>query len=140
MTLREAWNLRREREVYHATLPDEVAALIPSDAPVWTPDGHYPEGSRWQYDGKLWKSRQTHDGLNDPTRVPGLAPSLWVQVAPAGAGTIDNPIQYEIGMELELGKYYEENNIKYLCIEALARSDWSLATLAAGQRFVEVVA
>lgn len=140
MRLSEAWRLRRQREAYNATLPDEAAALIPSDAEQWTPDGHFPEGKRVQHNGKLWKSRQTHDGLNDPNREPGKAPSLWVQAAPSGAGTLDNPIPYEIGMELVFDLYYDENSITYHCTEGLARSDWTLDVLAnTVKRYVEVV-
>lgn len=140
MRLSEAWGLRRQREAYHATLPDEVAALTPSDAENWTPDGHFPEGKRYQHNGRLWKCRQTHDGLNDPNREPGKAPSLWVQVAPEGAGTRDNPIPYEVGMELVEGLYYEENGITYHCTESLAQSNWTLYVLANNvKRYVEVV-
>lgn len=87
MKLSEAWALRRQREAYSAALPDEVAALIPSDAEQWTPDGHFPAGKRVQHNDELWKSLQPHDGLNDPTREPGIAPSLWAKVLPGQDGT-----------------------------------------------------
>lgn len=139
-TRRAAKGKRAQLEALSASMTDETAAAIPMWAKRWTPDGHFPEGTRWEKDGKLWKSRQTHDGNNDPTRVPGLAPSLWVQVAPAGLGTRDNPMPYEMGMELELGKYYAENGIIYYCNEGLARSDWTLEVLAnTVKRYVEVV-
>lgn len=141
MRLSEAWALRRAREAYYSTLPDEVAAIIPYEAEAWTPDGHFPEGKRVQHNGKLWKSRQTHDGLSDPNREPGVAPSLWVQVAPPGAGTRNNPIPYEIGMELVFDLYYDEDGIVYHCTEGLAQSNWTLAVLANDvKRYVEVVA
>ncbi len=117
-----------------------MAALVPSDAEQWTPDGHFPKDKRVQHNDKLWKSLQTHDGLNDPNREPGIAPSLWVQVAPAGAGTRDNPIHYEVGMELAYDLYYDEDGILYHCTEGLARSEWTLAVLANNvKRYVEVV-
>ena len=145
MTLREAWNLRREREAYHATLPDEVAALIPSDAPVWKNliGTEVEVGFRFQYEGDLYKVIQG-DANNKHTFQsywkPNEAVSLYVKVAPAGAGTRDNPIHYTDGMELEEGKYYEEDGILYYCNESLARSNWTLYVLANNvQRYVEVV-
>lgn len=51
-------------------------------------------------------------------------------------GTIDNPIEHSINMELIEGRYYVENNTIYLCTRSLAASYWPLSQLV-GQ-YVEV--
>jgi hypothetical protein len=58
-------------------------------------------------------------------------------IAESDAGTIDNPIAYEVNMELVEGKYYTEEGVKYLCVRALAQSVWHLADLVGN--YVEVV-
>lgn len=56
--------------------------------------------------------------------------SLFVKVALGSEeSTLDNPIQYFVGMELIKDKYYMENGVKYLCIRELAQSVWNLSDL-----------
>ena len=52
-------------------------------------------------------------------------------------GTIDNPIPYSLNMELVEGKYYIEDDVKYLCTRGIAASYWPLRDLV-GQ-YVEIV-
>lgn len=93
------------------------------------------QGDRLYFDDKLYKVQQTHIPQTDWR--PDTTASLYVQVvAESEAGTIDNPIQYEVNMELVKGKYYTENNVKYLCIRELAQSVWHLADLVGN--YVEV--
>ena len=93
-------------------------------------------GERLYFDDKLFKVLQTHIPQEDWR--PDTTASLYVQVvAESEAGTIDNPIQYEVNMELVKGKYYTENNVKYLCIRELAQSVWHLADLVGN--YVQVV-
>lgn len=94
------------------------------------------QGERLYYDDKLYKVLQTHTPQDDWR--PDTTASLYVQViAETDAGTIDNPIPYEMNMELVNGKYYTEDGVKYLCIRELAQSVWHLADLVG--TFVEVV-
>lgn len=94
------------------------------------------QGERLYYDDKLYKVLQTHTPQDDWR--PDTTASLYVQViAETDAGTIDNPIPYEMNMELVNGKYYTESGVKYLCIRELAQSVWHLADLVGN--FVEVV-
>lgn len=92
-------------------------------------------GDRLYYDDRLWKVRQTH--VVSEEWKPDVATSLYVQVVNDDAGTIDNPIAYEVGMELVEGKYYIEEGVEYLCIRELAQSVWHLADLVGS--YVEVV-
>ena len=94
------------------------------------------QGERLYYDDKLYKVQQTHTPQEDWR--PDATASLYVQViAESDAGTIDNPIAYEVNMELVEGKYYTEDGVKYLCVRALAQSVWHLADLVGN--YVEVV-
>lgn len=93
------------------------------------------QGERLYYDDKLYKVQQTHTPQEDWR--PDATASLYVQVIADDAGTIDNPIAYEVNMELVEGKYYTEEGVKYLCVRALAQSVWHLADLVGN--YVEVV-
>ena len=94
------------------------------------------QGERLYFDDKLFKVLQTHIPQEDWR--PDVALSLYVQVViEADSGTIDNPIQYSMNMELVEGKYYAEDGVTYLCIRALAQSVWHLADLVGN--YVQVV-
>lgn len=94
------------------------------------------QGERLYYDDKLYKVLQAHTPQEDWR--PDATASLYVQViAESDAGTIDNPIAFEVNMELVEGKYYTEAGVKYLCVRALAQSVWHLADLVGN--YVEVV-
>ena len=94
------------------------------------------QGDRLYFDDKLYKVLQTHTPQEDWR--PDTTASLYVQViAESDAGTIDNPIAFEVNMELVEGKYYTEVGVKYLCVRALAQSVWHLADLVGN--YVEIV-
>lgn len=93
------------------------------------------QGDRLYFDDKLYKVLQTHTPQDDWR--PDATASLYVQVVDDDSGTIGNPTPFEIGMELVEGKYYTEDNVKYLCIRELAQSVWHLADLVGN--YVEVV-
>ena len=93
------------------------------------------QGERLYYDDRLWKVVQGHT-VQDEWR-PDVATSLYVQVVADDSGSIDNPIAYEVNMELVEGKYYTEEDVKYLCTRGLAQSVWHLRELV-GQ-YVSIV-
>lgn len=93
------------------------------------------QGDRLYFDDKLYKVLQAHTPQEDWR--PDTTASLYVQVVADDAGTIDNPIPFEVNMELVEGKYYTEDGVKYLCVRALAQSVWHLADLVGN--YVQVV-
>lgn len=110
----------------------EVLELYPN----WKSEKAYAVGDRVQYDGKLWKVLQAHTS-QDGWR-PDTAVSLFTQVvATADEGTLDNPIEYSVNMELVEGLYYKQNDVIYLCIRALAQCVWDLSALVGN--YVQVV-
>lgn len=106
--------------------------------PTWTSKigVQVSQGERLYFDDKLYKVLQAHTPQEDWR--PDTTASLYVQViAESDAGTIDNPIPFEVNMELVEGKYYTEDGVKYLCVRALAQSVWHLADLIGN--YVEIV-
>lgn len=93
------------------------------------------QGDRLYFDDKLFKVLQTHTVQEE--WKPDVATSLYVQVVNDDAGTKDNPIAFELNMELVQGKYYTEEGVEYLCIRELAQCVWHLAALVGN--YVEVV-
>lgn len=91
--------------------------------------------TRLYHDNRLWKVRQTHTVSEE--WKPDVATSLYVQVVADDSGTIDNPIAFELNMELVQGKYYTDDGVKYLCIRELAQCVWHLNALVGN--YVEVV-
>lgn len=93
---------------------DEIAAHADLLRP-WTAPKHYLAGNLCRYDGMAYRVRQEHD--SQLIYPPPLTPSLYERVAEQGQGTHDNPIAYDasIGMALEEGKFYTEDNVLYEC-------------------------
>ena len=93
------------------------------------------QGERLYFDDKLFKVLQTHTPQEQWR--PDATASLYVQIVADDSGTIDNPIPFELNMELVEGKYYTEEGVKYLCIRELAQCVWHLNALVGN--YVEVV-
>lgn len=93
------------------------------------------QGERLYFDDKLFKVLQTHTPQEQWR--PDSTASLYVQVVADDSGTIDNPIAFEINMELVEGKYYTDEGVKYLCIRELAQCVWHLSALVGN--YVEAV-
>ena len=96
-------------------LTDEESLQVIDWFPVWKANVELKTGEKISYNGKLYEILQNH------TSQDGWEPSintasLFKEVAINNTfGTKDNPIEYNNNMALESGKYYIQNNIKYLC-------------------------
>ena len=67
------------------------------------------------YRDKLWRVRQEHTVMGH--YPPSLeTSSLYEIIEKEHSGELDDPIPYNPPMEIFNGKYYTEDNIKYLCI------------------------
>lgn len=136
MTLSEAKAFRQKLSSIVNQLNDEDALDAIELFPQWKEDIFVSTGEKYRFDKDLYKVLQPHTTQADWT--PDITPSLYVKVqADQEQGTIDNPIEYSVNMELIEGKYYVENNIIYLCTRSLAASYWPLSQLV-GQ-YVEVI-
>lgn len=108
----------------------EFAALYPT----WAESigRQVAQGERLWYDGRLYKVLQAHT-VQEQWK-PGIdTASLYVQIADTTGdptlGTAGNPIPFEINMELEEGKYYEQDGVTYKCVRALAACYWALSAI-----------
>jgi hypothetical protein len=91
--------------------------------PVWGETENFREGdtitagTKMQYGDKLWQALQDHTLMD--IYPPSIdTASLYKEVTredDSTLGTKENPIQYDGNMVLEVGKYYTQNGVKYLC-------------------------
>lgn len=111
-----------------AELDDNAALEYKEIYPQWESKigKQVAAGDRLYYNDSLWKVLQAHTCQDNWT--PDIAVSLFVMITEE-EGTIDSPINYEVGMELVEGKYYFEYDTKYRCTRYLAQSVWHLADL-----------
>ena len=79
----------------------------------WKENVSYVVGTKVQYNGKLWRSVQSH--VSQTGWNPEDASSLWEQINETSKGTITDPIPYDRNMSLENGKYYTQDGVTYLC-------------------------
>lgn len=71
-------------------------------------------GYKLLYNDNLWRVRQNHMVLE--VYPPSLSTAaLYEVINYQHEGTIDDPIPYVPPMEIFNGKYYIQNDIKYLC-------------------------
>lgn len=110
-------------------LDDKAALKYKEIYPQWESKIGKPVaiGDRLYYNDRLWKVLQAHTCQENWT--PDVATSLFTQIVESDAGTKDNPIAFELNMELVEGKYYLDEGVKYLCIRGLAQCVWHLNAL-----------
>ena len=118
MTRAKAKQLRQLIEQLAVTLDDEIALTGVELFPRWTIGKAYAVGDRVQHGGILYKCVQAHTSQADWT--PDSVPALYTVIDVAHAGTQDNPIPAERGMEYVYGLYYldSEDGKLYLCQRA----------------------
>jgi hypothetical protein len=97
---------------------DEQAVEAVGIYPVWHDGMNCVEGKRLQYDGKLYRVRQTHTAQAQyPPSIDTAA--LYTEVEKPGQGdTPNNPIPYNNNMELFEGKYYSQDGVTYICFRS----------------------
>lgn len=110
----ELIKLRNMIEKASASLTDTDALEAKELFPNWEVGKAYAVGDRVEYDGKLYKTIQSHTSQSDWT--PDITPSLYTEVGkPSQGDTPDNPIPYNNNMELFNGKYYSQFDVVYHC-------------------------
>lgn len=95
-------------------------------------------GYRFQYGDKLWRTEQPKYTFV-AHYVPGAQgmEALFSVIDESHAGTYEDPIPYNRNMEIQKGKYYIENGIKYLCTVSSGQPLYSDLSVLVGH-FVEV--
>lgn len=113
--LQQAQAIREAMGKVTATLTDEQALEVKELYPLWATDTAYAVDTIVRYEDTLYRCRQEHTSQADWT--PDKNPALWAVVNVSNAGTIDDPIPAERGMEYTYGLYYldPEDGKTYLC-------------------------
>ena len=115
ITPQRAAKLRPVIEAAATSLPDGEAAKAVELFPAWAYPVSYIVGNRVSDGGKLYKCQQAH--TSQESWKPSTTPALWVVIDVTHAGTQDDPIPANRGMEYEYGKYYldSEDGKVYKC-------------------------
>lgn len=103
-------------EINRISLTDNEALSVMDLYPTWESRvGKITDvGYITKYDGKLWRTRQTHVPL--AIYPPSInTASLYEVIEVEHTGTIDDPIPYVPPMEIYKDKYYTEDGVMYLC-------------------------
>lgn len=113
--LEQAKAIRNSMNTVTANLTDEQALEVIELYMPWVVGEAVAVGDMRRDKGKLYRCRQAHTTQAD--WPPELTPALWAVINETHAGTIDDPIPAERGMEYEYGKYYldPEDGKIYLC-------------------------
>lgn len=104
-------------------LTDDQALQFKSLYPTWESfiGKSLSKGFKVQYDDKLYKVLQDIDVVLENWYPSISTAALYTEVNPTveeggHAGTYEDPIPYNNNMQLELGKFYIQNEVIYECI------------------------
>lgn len=104
------------KKINRLNLTDNEALSVKEFYPTWESKiGKTLEiGYITFYDGRLWKTRQTHTALE--IYPPSLATAaLYEVIEEQHEGTMNDPVPYAPPMEIFKDKYYTQNGVKYRC-------------------------
>lgn len=97
------------------TASDDVAVKAIDLYPIWRVGESLAVGDRRQHNGKLYKVKTQHITQSD--WEPGIeTASLFEVIDIEHSGALDDPIPYDVNIEVFNGKYYSYNDVIYLCI------------------------
>lgn len=97
-------------------LDDQEALKVKNLADTWYSkiNTEVQVDDRLWYDNKLFKVRQKH--TVQEIYPPSIdTASLYEEINELHEGTKEDPIPYNNNMELELGKYYSQYGVVYMC-------------------------
>lgn len=112
--------------------------LTPSEAlqvkdryPEWKTGINVKAGERYRVEDILWECIKDHI-TQDNWKLGTATLSLWKRVDAEGhAGTMEDPIPYTQNMALEFNKYYTQDGVLYLCIQAMTPGPFDLKDVPA---------
>ena len=117
--LQQARAIRASMDAAAISLTDEQAANAPRLYPTWAEGLTVKPGDRLYYPGtdRLYKVRDGKGHTTQSDWTPDATPAMWAVIDKTHAGTLDDPIPAERGMEYEYGKYYldGEDGNTYIC-------------------------
>lgn len=121
-----------------ATEKINTYGLSPSEAlqvkdryPEWKTGINVKTGERYRVKDVLWECVKDHL-TQDNWKLSTATLSLWKRVdAEEHAGTMEDPIPYMQNMALEFNKYYTQDGVLYLCIQAMTPGPYDLKDVPA---------
>lgn len=108
--------IRETLKMFAETITADSECLkIKSLYDEWKPNEEVKTGDKRIYNDILYKCVQGHTTQDNWT--PDKTSAMWTAINETNAGTKDDPIPAQAGMEYEYGKYYldPEDNKVYLC-------------------------
>lgn len=112
-------------------LSPSKALQVKDRYPEWETGINVKTGERYRVEDVLWECVKDH--LTQDNWKPSTATlSLWKIVdAEEHSGTIEDPIPYKQNMALEFNKYYTQDGVLYLCIQAMTPGPYDLKDVPA---------
>jgi uncharacterized membrane-anchored protein YjiN (DUF445 family) len=104
------------KKINRIDLTDNEALSVKDFYPTWESKigDNVEQGYKMLYNDNLWRVRQNHMVLE--VYPPSLSTAaLYEVINYQHEGTLEDPIPYNPPMEIFNGKYYIQNDIKYLC-------------------------
>lgn len=127
----DALDLEANSEINTYNLTPSEALQVKERHPKWKIGIDVVKGHRYQYGEDLWEVLQGHK-TQENWKPSTATLSLWKIVdAEEHSGTIEDPIPYKQNMALEFNKYYTQDGVLYLCIQAMIPGPYDLKDVPA---------
>lgn len=119
------------KEINTYDLSPSEALQVKDRYPEWETGINVKTGERYRVEDVLWECVKDH--LTQENWKPSTATlSLWKIIdAEEHSGTIEDPIPYKQNMALEFNKYYTQDGVLYLCIQAMTPGPYDLKDVPA---------
>ncbi len=107
---------------------DETALALAPVCPEWAAGTHYEAGEIVNHEGQAYRVVQPADSLEH--QFPGAEGMLAVYrpLVPGHAGTLEDPIPWVSGMDVDEGKYYSFSGKTYLAKTDMKPCVWTPGT------------
>lgn len=119
-------SLTRDNAFKSISLEDDTTALkIAAIAPEWHSGVTYESGMIVNYNNQTYRVIQTVTALEHQTPATEGMLAIYRPLILTATGTIDDPITFISGMDVETGKYYTFNDKKYLAKADMKPCVWN---------------
>lgn len=116
MKRKDAHKIARQLHGLGKAKTDAEVAAAPFLLEAWAWDHDYIVGDRRRVGDVAYKCKQAHHAPKDANYAPDKYHAGWDPIPnPDEDGTLDNPYSWVQGMALEVGKYYRDAGVTYLC-------------------------
>lgn len=119
------------KEINTYDLSPSEALQVKDRYPEWETGINVKTGERYRVEDVLWECVKDH--LTQENWKPSTATLSLRKIVDAEehSGTIEDPIPYKQNMALEFNKYYTQDGVLYLCIQAMTPGPYDLKDVPA---------